>query len=586
MVKYMTTRVAAGDIVIKGNHEHYVYQRLKATKPVEPHMLPIEAANFQSVEVFLRDKDLAEEFFKIFEASLPFLVLCTMEPKGGGPVFITHAPCDVKYLGKVTGDALREQRNYRVKDRSRPFNEELEWLYEQADLAHPLHIFGHVSHLPVNPNRISYKNKVFLDTGAVYGGRLSAAIIRNGRILQVMSVQCRARIEGTKISPDLSNRVKKNKVFDIADYDLTDREKQLVRQIERNEIKYISGTMAPGPSVHGTPENPQGDLESIDATLKFLADKGVTEVSLQPKFMGSRGQLYLYKDHPEKTMLVSRSGWKVRGLEGFTEEQFEAFLQAEYEKYKPEMEKFGDLILDGEILPWRALGGDLVDRAFLRYAEAIGYELSTLASDEGLNEFPEFLAKLDLREKARSLEAFEVQLKNFGKKEQPYYVPFDILWAEKGEVLETLAPDAHARFCTVSYYNLDKTFAAHRLDLTKPNAIDQASKMMAVLTEGPNGMEGLVAKPVQVKDGSVGVPPYVKIRNREYLRLVYGYNYTDPNTYGKLVRQKNISGKVQLSIKEHIQALNMLKADPEARKEIAVKLIGTMRQEAALDPRL
>lgn len=80
--------------------------------------------------------------------------------------------------------------------------------------------------------------------------------------------------------------------------------------------------------------------------------------------------------------------------------------------------------------------------------------------------------------------------------------------------------------------------------------------------------------------------PYLKVRNGEYLRLIYGYDYTDPERYQRLCKQKSITKKLNVSIREKILGEKMLISEENDRIDLAIKLIGELRNEKDLDPRL
>ena len=112
--------------------------------------------------------------------------------------------------------------------------------------------------------------------------------------------------------------------------------------------------------------------------------------------------------------------------------------------------------------------------------------------------------------------------------------------------------------------------------------------MVTVVEEGrlcpervDKGMEGVVLKPLTPAEG---VTPYMKVRNPQYLRLIYGYDYSLREE--QLIRQKNISGKAAVAVREHAMASRMLTAEDDARRELVVKLIGELKKEAEIDPRL
>jgi len=581
MVAYMHERMKCGDIILHGNHESYVYKRLKGK--LEQIAEELEKEYFSSVTTFLADPELTAKFFEIFEKSVPLAVLCDYSHTGGVPVYVTHAPCDVKYLGKFDEASLREQRNYRTQDRTKPFHEELEWLYDQAEFNHPLHIFGHVAH--TGGKYLNYKNKVFLDTGAVYGGELSAVIVEGGKIVDRLSVKCRARCD-KPLSENLAMRKKAAKEFDIADYDLSAHELRLISHVEKNQISYISGTMAPAPS-RGE------DIESLEAGLEQFSKRGVNDVVLQPKFMGSRGQLYLKKGDPAATKFTSRSGWVVKKMDGLDEDKFDKFKVELHATYSSLLDAWDEVILDGEILPWGALGRDLIEREFHRYSGAISLELGILgvALDPAVRpELAEFAAKMNVGEKQENLAKFDAQLDIFAKAGTPSFAPFDVLWAKNGGGNELAAlVDNHVAYSLLASVS-GNPLKSMSLDLTSPTALAETTDYFNALVK-VSRMEGVVIKPRSKAYGK-GQLPYMKVRNKEYLRLVYGFDYTSSDVYSRLCSQKNITGKVRLSIQEHELAMKMLAnrdvpdASLDINKPLVVQMIGSMNQEKALDPRL
>lgn len=77
-----------------------------------------------------------------------------------GPSFyVTHAPCRNKYIGKLDAYSQRHQRNFRL-DRESAYEQQLEFLKEEAEGNHPFHLFGHIA----AKQTFRIKNKLHLDT--------------------------------------------------------------------------------------------------------------------------------------------------------------------------------------------------------------------------------------------------------------------------------------------------------------------------------------------------------------------------------------------------------------------------------------
>ncbi|WP_397356486.1 hypothetical protein [Paenibacillus sp. N3.4] len=85
------------------------------------------------------------------------------------------------------------------------------------------------------------------------------------------------------------------------------------------------------------------------------------------------------------------------------------------------------------------------------------------------------------------------------------------------------------------------------LDLFESDSFEKAERYFSKLTID-NQMEGVVIKPEVQEGKSV---PYMKVRNEDYLSIIYGYDYKFPHKYKKLMKQKNISRKLRTSINEH-----------------------------------
>lgn len=545
----LSLMLASGRLtVLHGNHEHYLYRRLKGELEPNPE---IEAQHFTALAVLEANEALAKLFFTIYEQSVPFVKLVS---EGARDVIVTHAPCENKHLGKFSFEALRSQRNFFFKDREAPVKDALPFVYKEADFSHPIHVFGHVAH---RSESLMFKNKVFLDTGAVHGGKLSAFVMKGNRY-DFVQVDSRQRTqEGIDKRPDnLTTVEREQRKFNIHDYDLSKDDMRLVRSVMANGTRYISGTMPPAPSS-------DSGLETLDAAFDYFRRKGVKELVLQPKYMGSRCQMYLFRDQEKKSFCVSRKGWVIRKVEGMED------LLAEWHTKAFSASELQSIVLDGELLPWKALGEGLIDHHFKPYGALVGDELATLADDYTFrnmkigNDFSPAQRLLDLSfyDEALALYAGDAPLE---------FKPFDILLVDG----QRYPGSAYTGF---ALFNQDKQFV---VDLHDDENMTHAQAFYLDLTV-KKGMEGVVAKPLEPQDGVI---PYMKIRNPEYLRLVYGYDYLDRED--KLIRQKNISGKAATAIREHKLAMEMLTADDDRRQELVVKMIAELRKEADFDPRL
>ncbi|MET0928927.1 MAG: polynucleotide kinase-phosphatase, partial [Aeromicrobium sp.] len=104
------------------------------------------------------------------------------------------------------------------------------------------------------------------------------------------------------------------------------------------------------------------------------------------------------------------------------------------------------------------------------------------------------------------------------------------------------------------------------------------------------GGEGMVVKPLaNLVRGPKGlVQPGVKVRGREYLRLIYGPDYTEPANLARL-RNRNLGHKRSMALREYALGLEALRrvvaGDPVWRVHECVFAILAMESEP-VDPRL
>ena len=108
------------------------------------------------------------------------------------------------------------------------------------------------------------------------------------------------------------------------------------------------------------------------------------------------------------------------------------------------------------------------------------------------------------------------------------------------------------------------------------------------LTE--SGGEGTVVKPVSfVATGSRGLlQPAVKCRGREYLRIIYGPEYTLPEHLERL-RERGLSGKRSLSLREFALGIEGLErfVQREPLRRVHECVFGVLALESEpVDPRL
>lgn len=583
-------------LLVTGNHENFVDKYMKGLiKGADSELL---RTYFDSTQVLLDNAVLLEKFAQLVSLSKPFY---RFNGAGGSSFYVTHAPCLNKYVGKLDENSLRHQRNFRI-DRDAPLEDQLIFLKEEAVGNHPYHVFGHVA----AKNSFRIRNKIHLDTGCAHGNLLTSVQLSYKPFFKSHKSQ------RTAIHEELPTLFREEKKVSLQELDV-----EAVRRLHycsRNKINFISGTMSPADKDEAADE-----LESLKRGLQYFAERGVTEVVLQPKYMGSRCNVYLHREI-DQCYAVSRNGYKVKAVD--LTPIYEQLL-GKFGVYMAD-NKLSMLILDGELLPWSAMGEGLIQKQFnpiekaltteLEFLKKNGFEeafmkLSEAYEESGFEKDQYHMAKSALSEKygsalyqnykfLREIKEIYVPLAEHAKAHDIYkkqmewyagaaeldYKPFALL-KEIHESGEERIPEQN----TSDIYRFLSDDEFLLLDLAESDYYDKAERFFSRLTT-ENHMEGVVIKPEKAENKVV---PYMKVRNTSYLSIIYGYDYRFPHKYNKLMKQKNISSKLRTSMNEYRLGERMLSVKLEEitpanneYKGIVANLLFEVAKEKEMDPRL
>lgn len=540
--------------LLKGNHEEYVYSKLHTPNYVWE--LNAETQYFSSLQYLLKPENetYRSKFIALVEASYDFAEIKTVKEW----LVASHSPCEFKHLGKKDPVSIRKMRNTRIAwdDTGARAITKIGYVIDQAQSNTINHVFGHVE---VGKKYFQHKNMIAIDQGVVSGGHLTAYVVDAGT-----GIHKAYHIPSSKpLVEEITDFSYYVKPFDKFSVSLNEDEQETFNSLTRSNPSFISGTMCPAPARwHEEGEEPWFDLESIDGAVQLLLARDIKEVISQKKHMGSRCQLYLNKT-VEDSYAISRNGWRIKLP------CMPTIIQVYLDKYKDLYEE--SLIVDGELLPWSALGRGLIERDFTCYSQAIHNELELLSDSKLLSTF---LPSYDLEQDKKDLESFDTQLSIYGNNQDPYFEPFGII-----------AIDGVSTLTTNQVSICDKFGIDYQVfDLTNPRDIESLKVFYNAMTLDGD-VEGIVVKPT---DWVKGLIPYLKIRNPEYLRLVYGFNYS--KHIEKACRTKNIRGKLNLSIREQDLNHDLLTAsfsdDTTTKHQIYKLLITEFTKEKTLDPRL
>jgi protein phosphatase len=132
-----------------------------------------------------------------------------------------------------------------------------------------------------------------------------------------------------------------------------------------------------------------------------------------------------------------------------------------------------------------------------------------------------------------------------------------------------------------------------RVDTSDPDSVAAAIAWWEALTAA--GGEGMVVKPhanltrtALTREGRGLAQPGIKVRGREYLRIIYGPDYTEPANLARL-RDRSLGRKRSLALREYALGLEALdrtaRGDPLWRIHEAVFGVLALESEP-VDPRL
>lgn len=570
MIDYIHELVQKGAIIIKANHESFVYRRFKGQ--IDP--IHNENELFPSYKMLLENPQYQEKFFHLFENSLPFGKLSGY----GKTIYATHSPCLNKSIGKLSEREQKNQRNFHFNSRiNEDMIAELSFVEKEAKFSHPIHIFGHVAH---KFKKMDYENKIWLDTGAVYGGKLSAYVVFPDKKHKFISINTNSLTDGNllyyvkkiekknsepsvidskKEEVNIKPISKEDIVANLANkYNLSSEDKYWLYSFYESGAKYVSGTMSPSAAN-------SSELEPIDTALDYFKNKGIKELILEPKYMGSRLQLYLHKNKPELDFAITRNGNRASISNNIS------LISKKWHDLLDHMSFWNDtLILDGELLPWASIAQDLIDKDFKQYGISVNAEIDNLISD---TVFSQFDSIINLEKEKQGIQTFNEQLAIFGINSSVEYKPFSILsvdgknWIheDQAKIFNLLMPD-------------EKQLIIH---LDNHEYLSTAKTFFDMMTTNLH-YEGVVIKPLVYKKG---IAPYIKVRQEKYLHLIYGHDYQ--LHYDKKVKQKRIDKKLGLSINEFELGIQMLEAKTqEELLDLACQIRFEINQENSLDPKL
>jgi len=548
-----------------------------------------------------------------------------------GNLVVAHAGMKEEFQGRSSGRirdfALYGETTGETDEYGLPIR--YNWAGEYRGKA--MVVYGHT---PV-PEPEWTNRTINVDTGCVFGGRLTALKYPEKELVSVPAHKTYYEpakpflpLESVLSESDSGVTSEQRSAYDLLDINDVSGKRiintELLKKITIKEeysaaalevmsrfavdprwIVYLPPTMSPTETT--TVENL---LEHPREAFEYYKKNGVTNVMCQEKHMGSRAVIIVCKNENTAKEKFGIQGegrgicYTRTGRRFFNdldlEQKFIAHVASCLDKSNFWSEFNSNwVVLDCELMPWSAKAQELLRDQYAAVGAsaiaAMSHALPVL--NAGASRFPE-LVELEQKFKDRSActadfrNAYAKYCWNVESMDDLKLAPFHVL-ASEGAVHTDKTHQWHMDAISKIVVD-DKILMAtnHKsVDLTDENSVNEAIEWWFKLTE--SGGEGMVVKPENFIARAPGtnnnlLQPAIKCRGREYLRIIYGPEYTLADNLTRL-KSRGVQGKRSLALREFalgLEALNLfVKKEPLYKVHECVFGVLALESEP-VDPRL
>ncbi|WP_205530646.1 polynucleotide kinase-phosphatase [Streptomyces sp. MBT27] len=600
--------VADGNaLCVPGNHENKLGRYLKGRNVQHTHGL---AETIEQLEK--EDEGFREQVREFIDGLVSHYVL------DGGSLVVCHAGLPEKYHGRTSGRVRSHALYGDTTGETDEFGLPVRYPWAEDYRGRAAVVYGHT---PV-PNTSWINNTICLDTGAVFGGRMTALRWPERELVDVPA----ERVWYEPVKPLVTEAPggHEGRPLDLADVHgrrvvetrlmgkVAVREENAAAALEVMSrfavdprlLAHLPPTMAPTAT-----SRVEGYLEHPAEAFAQYAKDGVAKVVCEEKHMGSRAVALVCRDAevarerfgvPGATgVLHTRTGRPFFDDAAVTEEILQRLRSAVSAAGLWDELGTDWLLLDAELLPWSLKASGLLRSQYAAVGASSGAALPAalraLEAASGRGVEVAGLAERQ-RERAADAAAFTEAYRRYcwttDGLDGVRLAPFQIL-AVQGRSLAAVPHDEQlARLERLVEH--DPTGLLRATARLVVDTGDEASVRAGVdwwLELTGAGGEGMVVKPLQAlaRDGKGRlVQPGVKVRGREYLRIIYGPEYTRPDNLERL-RQRFLGHKRSLALREYALGLEALArladGEPLWRVHEAVFAVLALESEP-VDPRL
>ncbi len=535
-----------------------------------------------------------------------------------GNLVIAHAGLKDSMHGRGSGEvrnfAMYGETTGAVDEFGLPVR--LEWARDYRGKASV--VFGHT---PV-PDAQWLNNTICIDTGCVFGGNLTALRWPEKELVDVQAhreyvapAKPISSVRGFSAQQDhdlllyFDDFIAKQRIDCRLGRPVTIPEENALAALESMSrfgidprwLIYLPPTMAACPTA------PSGVyLEHPEQALEHYRSRGIKQLVAEEKHMGSRALLVVTRgadvaksrfgtDDGKAGVVYTRTG-KAYFNDDALEAQLINRVSAAIEASGLWQELQTDwVLLDAELMPWSAKALDMINAQYLSTAIAAVNSADMILRALNNDTLPAEL--ITLRDKAKH------QMKNsegLKKVVEGYCWPVNSIEDYRIAPFHILAAEGHVF--------VDKPHSWHMQHLERlaeqdtvltttgwreidPNSVNDCESLIDWWTEHTNtGGEGLVLKPMAFTvRGTKGlIQPAMKVRGKEYLRIIYGPDYDLAENIDRL-RERGLGKKFSMAEREYVLGLEGLHRFVEGRPlaDIHACALGVLALESEpVDPRL
>ncbi len=533
-----------------------------------------------------------------------------------GRVLVAHAGLREKYHGRASGKIRSLCMFGEVNGEKDEYGMPIRYNWAKEYTGDCMVIYGHTPVLEAE----WYNNTIDIDTGCVFGGKLTALRYPEKEIISVPALETYA--EASKPMGSIIEREEDNGMVNIEDVtgqrvistslmgNLKIKEENSISALETMTrfainpkwLTYLPPTMSPSAT-----SKLEGYLEHPKEALEYFEENEVQKIVCQEKHMGSRAIITVCQDKEsaknrfgadenEIGIIYTRNGRKFFDNK-HVEQQLLTRIQTAlsksgfWKKFKTQW-----VTLDCEIMPWSSKAQGLLQSQYGATGTASRLALQSVqtlmkkAKNRSL-EVNDLANEIDekLENTQKFTEAYRHYCWSVHSLDDYRIAPFHILATEE-KVHTDKNHEWHMQqihsFC--EFDNILQATNYKVINLESGEQKQEAIDWWLELTE--KGGEGLVFKPYDfiTYNGRTMIQPAIKCRGREYLRIIYGAEYTTNKNLEKL-KNRSLKGKRSLALREFalgMEAINRF-VSCQAIRKVHEAVFGVMALESEIiDPRL